>query len=59
MAFCDVDCNICPTLADGFVFHGGKMNEDGSWCDELAYQWRGPVSSIAEQTEGTEANVHE
>ena len=25
--------------ADGFVFHGGKMNDDGSWCDELAYAW--------------------
>jgi hypothetical protein len=23
--------------ADGFVFHGGKMNDDGSWCDDLAY----------------------
>ena len=25
--------------ADGFVFHGGKMNDDGTWCDELAYHW--------------------
>ena len=22
--------------SDGFVFHGGKMNDDGTWCDELA-----------------------
>jgi len=27
--------------ADGFVFHGGKMNDDGTWCEELAYQWHG------------------
>jgi len=27
--------------ADGFVFHGGKMNDDGSWCDELAYAFDG------------------
>ena len=27
--------------ADGFVFHGGKMNDDGTWCEELAYQWQG------------------
>ena len=25
--------------ADGFVFHGGKMNDDGTWCDELSYTW--------------------
>lgn len=25
--------------ADGFVFHGGKMNDDGTWCDDLAYTW--------------------
>jgi len=25
------------TGADGFIFHGGKMNPDGSWCQELAY----------------------
>lgn len=27
------------TGADGFVFHGGKMNPDGSWCQELAYTY--------------------
>ena len=27
--------------ADGFVFHGGKMNDDGTWCEELAYTWHG------------------
>ena len=29
------------TGADGFVFHGGRMNPDGSWCQELAYTCEG------------------
>lgn len=29
------------TGADGFVFHGGRMNPDGTWCQELAYTCEG------------------